>query len=289
MGRGEFEEIFEECLTALLEGRRTIEDSLFLYPAWRGRLEPLLRAAEDIAASYDQSPPPFARERGRERFLEAARSRRRLREILPPQARSTPWWRWAPVGLAATAVLGVLAVMSTTMMADGGSGGEQMISIRPFEPTPPPGLATAIDPTPSPLEKVQTQVAVLDEIVREGKPVDVQVLENFQAASAELAESLDSPEQMELIDRMAAVSAANNGYELLQRLEVEYSGLEALVLRATLIKAGGILEKLGAPKPTPLPTQEPTPIVTPTPSPTPTGTPSEPDSSTPIATPEAEE
>src|SRR3972149_6828245 len=64
MGRGQFEEIFEECLSALLEGRRGIEESLSLYPAWRGRLEPLLRAAEEIAGGLDVSPPPYTRERG---------------------------------------------------------------------------------------------------------------------------------------------------------------------------------------------------------------------------------
>ncbi len=58
MRRGQFEEILEECLSALLEGRRSIEESLSLYPAWRARLEPLLRAADEIAAGLDETPPP---------------------------------------------------------------------------------------------------------------------------------------------------------------------------------------------------------------------------------------
>ena len=77
MGRGQFEDIFEECLSALLEGRRSIEESLSLYPAWRGRLEPLLRAAEEIAGGLDATPSPYAKERGLQRFLDSARARRR--------------------------------------------------------------------------------------------------------------------------------------------------------------------------------------------------------------------
>src|SRR3990172_8142581 len=101
MGRVQFEDIFEECLSALLEGRRSIEESLSLYPAWRGRLEPLLRAAEEIAGGLDASPQPYTRERGLQRFLDSARARRRLRQILPPQAIATPWYHWASTGLAA--------------------------------------------------------------------------------------------------------------------------------------------------------------------------------------------
>src|SRR4030065_2077889 len=92
MGRVQFEDIFEECLSALLEGRRSIEESLSLYPAWRGRLEPLLRAAEEIAGGLGVSPPPHTRERGLPRFLDSARARRRLRQMLATQAVATPQW-----------------------------------------------------------------------------------------------------------------------------------------------------------------------------------------------------
>src|SRR3972149_2369514 len=120
MGRVQFEDIFEECLSALLEGRRSIEESLSLYPAWRGRLEPLLQAAEEIAGGLDVSPPPYTRGRGLQRFLDSARARRRLRQMLAPQAVATPWWRWASTGLAAVVAIGVLAFMSATLMAGGG-------------------------------------------------------------------------------------------------------------------------------------------------------------------------
>ena len=39
------EEILEECLSAYLEGRRGIDESLSLYPSLADELEPLLRTA----------------------------------------------------------------------------------------------------------------------------------------------------------------------------------------------------------------------------------------------------
>src|SRR3970040_2297709 len=101
MGRVQFEDIFEECLSALLEGRRSIEQSLSLYPAWRARREPRRRPAEEVSAGLDETPPLYVKERGLQRFLDSARARRRLRQMLSPRAVDTPWVRWASTGLAA--------------------------------------------------------------------------------------------------------------------------------------------------------------------------------------------
>ena len=186
MGRAEFEEILEECLSALLEGRRGVEESLSLYPAWRGRLEPLLRAAEEIAAGFDQTPPSRARERGLQRFLEAARIRRRLRKIFSPQPAGISWWRWAPAGLVAVIVIGALAFLSASLMAEDGRRFDEQVSIRPYIPTPehtaPPASVQ------SPLERVQEQVAVLEEAVRQGEMVEVGFLEELEEAGRRLVE-----------------------------------------------------------------------------------------------------
>ena len=167
MGRGEFEEIFEECLSALLEGRRGIEESLSLYPAWRGRLEPLLRAAEEIAAGLNEVPPPHIKERGLQRFLEAARMRRRLQRILSFQVERTPWWRWASAGLAATVVIGVLALMSVTLMAEDGERLSRVgVSVSPYFAMDRSADSEASVQTP--LEVVQERVAALEDSVRDG-------------------------------------------------------------------------------------------------------------------------
>lgn len=291
MGRGEFEEIFEECLSALLEGRRGVEESLSLYPAWRGRLEPLLRAAEEIAAALDETPPSGARQRGLHRFLEAARTRRRLRKIFSPPMAGAAGWRWAPAGLIAVIVIGALAFLSASLMAEGGRRLDDQVSIRTYIPTPERTVPPAS--VQSPLERVQEQVAVLEEAVGQGETVEVEFLEGLEEASSELAESLEDPGEVELLDRMAAVSAASKQYELLQTVQERSPGLGAGVLEASLAATEDVLEKLGAtPEPEPTPSPEPTaspeptvsPTVTPSPLPSPTPTPSGQATATPSPT-----
>ena len=270
MGRSEFEEIFEECLSALLEGRRSIEDSISLYPAWRGRLEPLLRAAEEIAAGLNEVPPPHVKERGLQRFLEAARMRRRLQRILSVQTERTPWWRWASAGLAATVVIGALALMSVTLMAEDGERLSRVsVSVSPYFAMERPAARSVLLQTP--LEVVQERVAALEDSVRDGESVGVAFLEALEEADNDLAADLDSPEDIALMERVAAVSVASRQYELLQKLQGQSSGEQARAVEASLTAAEGVLEKLGA-APTPSPTPSPTPAPTPAPTPSAEGT-----------------
>ena len=279
MGRSEFEEIFEECLSALLEGRRSIEESLSLYPAWRGRLEPLLRAAEEIAAGLNEVPPPHVKERGLQRFLEAARLRRRLQRILSFQAERKRWWRWAYAGLAATVVIGVLALMSVTLMAEDGEGlSRASVSVSPYFAVERNSARAA--PVQTPLEVVQERVAVLEDSVRDGESVEVAFLEALAEADNDLAADLDSPEDIALMERVAAVSVASRQYELLQKLQGQSSGEQARAVEASLTAAEGVLEKLGA-----TPTPSPEPIASPSPTPTPAPTPSAVGTAAPSPTP----
>jgi hypothetical protein len=276
MGRGQFEDIFEECLSALLEGRRSIEESLSLYPAWRGRLEPLLRAAEEIAGGLDATPSPYAKERGLQRFLDSARARRRLRQMLTPQAVATPWWRWASSGLAAVVAIGGLALMSATLMADDGQAlGESVsVSVRPYTPrSVEPRLVGASEQTP--LQRVQEQVAALEESVRQGQPVGDGQLEELQEANNDLAADLGGPGEMALVERVAAVSIASKQFELFQKLQEQPAGPSALAVQESIEAAAGVLEVLGttvtppAGTPTPEPTVSPTPVPSAQPSATP--------------------
>ena len=279
MGRSEFEEIFEECLSALLEGRRSIEESLSLYPAWRGRLEPLLRAAEEIAAGLNEVPPPHVKERGLQRFLEAARLRRRLQRILSIQAERKPWWRWASAGLAATVVIGVLTLMSVTLMAEDGERLSRVsVSVSPYFAVERNSARAA--PVQTPLEVVQERVAVLEDSVRDGESVGVAFLEALEEADNDLAAALDSPEDIALMERVAAVSVASRQYELLQKLQGQSSGDQARAVEASLTAAEGVLEKLGA-----TPTPSPEPIASPSPTPAPAPTPSAVGTAAPSPTP----
>jgi len=287
MRRGQFEDIFEECLSALLEGRRSIEESLSLYPAWRGRLEPLLRAAEEVAGGLDASPPPHTRERGLHRFLDSARARRRLRQILPPQAVATPWYRWASTGLAAVIAIGVLAFMSATLMADDGQTLPESVSVsvRPYvpdstEPAPPASEQT-------PLQRVQEQVAALEQSVRQGGPVGDGQLEELQEANNDLAADLGGPGEMALVERVAAVSIASKQFELLWGLQDQPAGASALAVQESLEAAAEVLEMLGATvtPPAGTPTAEPAVSPTPVPSPQPSVTPGPGSTPSPVPSP----
>lgn len=270
MGRGEFEEIFDECLSALLEGRRTIEESLSLYPAWRGRLEPLLRAAEETASAYDQPPPPYARERGLQRFLEAARTRRRLRQLLPSRP-SAPWWSWAPLGAAAVVVIGALAFLTASLTSDDGgalsSDAPPAVSVYPYDPPTAPAEPAPAEETT--LGRVHDQLTELEDVVRSGGAVDTALLWDIENASNDLAAEIDTAEEIELVERVAAVSAARREYQLLQALQADPQGFSPLALEASLAATGDVLGKLGA-----TPEQTPEPTTKPTPSPQPTGEPS---------------
>ena len=86
--RRKFDEIFEECLSALLEGRRSVEESLSLYPSLAAELEPLLRTAAEIAPAFEYRPPAAVQEEARQRFLVAARARRERARAASTKGRS---------------------------------------------------------------------------------------------------------------------------------------------------------------------------------------------------------
>lgn len=75
-------EILEECIEAGIAGRRSLEQSLALYPAQAEELEPLLRTALSVSDSFQSYTPPAAVEqRVRSRFLADAAARQSLRHL----------------------------------------------------------------------------------------------------------------------------------------------------------------------------------------------------------------
>jgi len=112
------EEVLDECLSACLEGRRTIEESLSLYPALRPDLEPLLRTAAELADKFSTPPPNL--ERGRERFLESAQIRRRARDLtrdIHITRRMANVWGRTQWGLIATAFVAFFLVVAFSASA----------------------------------------------------------------------------------------------------------------------------------------------------------------------------
>lgn len=274
MGRAKFEDILAESLAAVLEGRRSVEECLSLYPAWRDRLEPLLRTALELASSFQDQPPAQTQERHLERFLEAARVRRRARLILGPAEQAVPLWRFALGGVTAAFVAGALAFVSATLMSDEQRPASPAVSIGPFAPAPVERPAP--EDTTTPLERAREQVAELEESVREDEAVDVHLVGEVTAATQQLAASLEEPENLVLLDRVAAVSVASAGYDLLQTLDERASGFEAHVVESGLEVTEDVLQKLGAtpePAPSANASPQPTPVQTATATPSTTATP----------------
>lgn len=119
----DIETALDECISCLQRGE-SLEDCLRLFPDRREELEPLLRTAALVRASYrlaalaaGQAP---AVARVRTRFMaEVARRRREVEppsRALPEQEKGRRWFRWAPFfgpsrGLA-TAALTLLLVVA---------------------------------------------------------------------------------------------------------------------------------------------------------------------------------
>src|SRR5437867_2226289 len=99
------DEIFEDCLSALLEGRRSIADSLSLYPSLVEDLKPLLETAAHVCEELRQQPLPQAQvqEQMRQRLIAGAGAHQR-------DSGSALWLdrRWAFLGSAFLVILASL-------------------------------------------------------------------------------------------------------------------------------------------------------------------------------------
>ena len=131
MNERRLEAIFEECVTAYLEGRRSIQESLQLYPALAAELAPLLRTAVQLNESFGTvDPPAYVQERVRRRFLADVRARRQVRSLSRGQSNPSFFaglWQRNHLGFAAAAgavAVLVVAVGSAAMLSNGGSAGD---------------------------------------------------------------------------------------------------------------------------------------------------------------------
>jgi len=74
----QFEDVLADCLEAIRQGQRTVDQCLALYPQWARRLEPLLRVGVALGEAYAADPSPARQAETRQRFLAAARARQAL-------------------------------------------------------------------------------------------------------------------------------------------------------------------------------------------------------------------
>jgi hypothetical protein len=190
MNARRLEEAFEDCVTAYLEGRRSIEESLSLYPAFAAELAPLLRTAVRLSDSFQKiSPPARVQERGLQRFLTDARARRRLRQLTASSRRPswlTSFWGQHRLGFAgAAALVAVLAIAvgSATMLTSGG-GGSGNIAFQTASPRSAPA-------TPQAVLNIQTQIGAINDKRDRGVPVTPGDLSLLSDATSKLTSAPD--------------------------------------------------------------------------------------------------
>jgi hypothetical protein len=123
--RRQFEGILDECISAYLSGRRSVEASLSLYPSIARELGPLLRAAADTADTFQEmSVPAHVQARIRQRILQAANERAAARSLtraidgFAQPTRSRSHWLLA---IPALAVVSAAIVAAGIAFWNGGS------------------------------------------------------------------------------------------------------------------------------------------------------------------------
>jgi hypothetical protein len=284
------EEVLDECLGAYLEGRRSIEESLSLYPSLRSELEPLLRTAAALAVRL-QTPSPAEHliTQGRERFLESAEIRRRARELtrdIPFTRRLASGWRFAPWGLVAGAVVAIFAVAAFSASAlDSGS------------PEPGPQAQLIVDDSPpavADLRQAQEEVRVQ---AAEGGSVSPQMILDLVETTTDLEAQVKDFDILGAASQHELERALGYQYLLLRLVidtqpgEVTPEARRALVLTRELAREWGVeLPELtphasATASPTPSALPGGTPSSTPSTPSTPSAPPPSPSSSPPSPTP----
>ena len=286
-----FEEILEECLSAQLEGRRSVEESLSLYPSLSPELAPLLRTAANVSHAYEAlNPPSYLHERGRLRFLAASSERRRAREIARGVwgfNRSRTSWNFRHWGLLGSGIAAAFALLVAggILLINGGGGDNSGGSAAgnqntPAASSPSSDFVTSFDAFNKQLERLKSLKASQGQIAPE-------VIEALRQAKTRLAESGQPPDDA----RQAVEQALNEQYALSLELgeNAPQETQDALQdLASVTQKAGNDLDiPISSPTPTEPPAATATPVETPAPTdrPTPTVPPSETPAPTEAPTP----
>jgi len=274
MRANRLEEVLEECVSAYLAGRRSVEDSLSLYPSLAAELAPLLRTAVGIADSFQSySPPAYARINVRQRLLAEAAARAHARALT--QRRSTPrvapWQRgrWGFLAAAAAVAIAAIVVGGTAIGLNGGGGSDSLVR----EETP---TAAPITPVVSSLRQ---QVDLMQLRANQGQPIETEAIQRL----SDDTKSLSAIGSFKETDRQVLEKMIQDQYTLLQTLAAQQPlAAQTEVVRNALGVTESTAEKLGIK----LPVITPNPAASPAgPTVAPTRTP-EASTPTPAATPE---
>lgn len=276
------EEVLEECISAYRQGRRSIDESLSLYPGLADRLAPLLRTAATIAHNLDaHSPPIYFQEHVRQRVLSAATDRARARAITRWLEDRRCWSRrqWLALGAAMAFALGLLVVLTGVLLSSAGSS-EDLAR----DQSPP-----AIHATPVAVS-LRLHVDTLWQRARLGAPIALADVVKLR----ELASRIQDPVQLDAATRREVAKdltpAIQDGLVLLQTVvtdpssEVPPAEAQGAIEEAREVAQewGIVVAGLSAP-PAPTAAGEPQPLesgqtaaTTPAPARTPTAAPGTP-------------
>ena len=272
MGRRRLEEILEECLSAHLEGRRSVEESLSLYPSLARELEPLLRTAAEMVEGLGGGQPRWlVLEESRQRFLAAAAARRRA---IAQGAGPRTGWRggWAVLVAGGLGLTAAMAVASATLLRDGG-GGPREVRVQLL---PSPSPMVSLSPR---LDVARSQLADLQTLVEAGEPIHQEAIVELKLTTGQIALQLRDPSSLDSDEVRELVSLATEQYRVLSQAWGQVAGEEVDELEATLLATENVLKQLGA-------TPVPTPTATPSPTAAPSATPAETATPAPTGTPQ---
>lgn len=286
------EEIFEECVTAYLEGRRSIQESLQLYPTFAPELAPLLQTAARLNESFSKvDPPAHVQERVRHRFLSDARARRQVRSLTRGQRRTSLFsglWQQNRFGFAAaTGAVSVLvvAVGSVAILSGGGSAGGPD-AVDHFTTAPATQRAT-----PEVVSNIRERTSIIRDRGQAVQPSDIEDLVTATntltavASQDDVQDSLADVEQALREADSALTQIITQQPELLPQIQQAKDTLRN-------VASSFDIDLNATPAPTPVPTATPVPTgETPTAQPTqqatqqPTETPTPAPTDTPVPTP----
>jgi hypothetical protein len=286
------EEILEECVSAHLEGRRSLEQSLSLYPALRSELEPLLRTAIDLRATFQNTgPSPAAQQRGLARFLSDARARRNLKTFRRQTATSwltelvSPKYRLGLGTLAAGVAVVAIAVGIAGLGSQGNGGNDDGPGI-----VQQPSVTATVEETPAAVRNVQMHTDAIRGRLSRGEAVDPAEITALNDALRGLqsipADDANVPTQVvpaikeahDLLDTLVSTQPVTPEVEdavatvrdIAGIFDVDTSATPTTVAEPTTPAAEPTTPTtvVDTPAPTPAPTDAPTPAPTAVPTPT---------------------
>lgn len=302
MSTRRLEEILEECVSAYLDGRRSIEESLSLYPSVSRDLEPLLRTAAGVAGSLQHyNPPAHIQQRGLNRFLSDARARRSIRAMAGASGGNriersggaggtgilTGFFASYRLGIgAAMAALAVAAVaIGATALSGGNNDGGEFVTQPSTESSQPPT-------TPVQVLDLNHRVQSLRTRVDNGETLSESDVQDLKDAIQKLSElSVNDVPKQQLEDALTeANDLANDIAEAQPELEAAVADTSdtiedvAVPLGINCCATPTPAVVTDSPTPTGGPTEPPTPEPTPTPTIEPTPEPTPIPTAEPVAT-----